>query len=86
MRSSYMATPNLLSDVEKNVLQIVKEHPGISRINIIPIVGKSEATVIIYGDTNRRYQRIGEIYGFPISIISEPTVVDGHESVQKVRI
>ena len=36
---------NLLSDVEKNVLQIVKEHPGISRINIIPIVGKSEATV-----------------------------------------
>ena len=33
-------------------------------------------------NTNRRYQRIGEIYGFPISIISEPTVVDGHESVQ----
>ncbi len=33
-------------------------------------------------NTNCRYQRIGEIYGFPISIISEPTVVDGHESVQ----
>ena len=33
-------------------------------------------------NTNRHYQRIGEIYGFPISIISEPTVVDGHESVQ----
>ena len=33
-------------------------------------------------NTNRRYQRIGEIYGFPIFIISEPTVVDGHESVQ----
>ena len=36
---------NLLSEVEKNVLQIVRKHPGISRINIIPITGKSEATV-----------------------------------------
>ena len=30
---------------KKNVLQIVSKHPGISRINIIPITGKSEATV-----------------------------------------
>ena len=33
-------------------------------------------------DTHRQYQRIGEVYGFPISIISEPTLVDGHETVQ----
>lgn len=33
-------------------------------------------------DTHRQDQRIDEVYGFPISIISEPTLVDGHESVQ----
>ena len=33
-------------------------------------------------DTHGQYKRIGEVYGFPISIISEPTVVDGKESVQ----
>ena len=33
-------------------------------------------------NTHRQYQRIGEVYGFPVSIISEPTVVDGKESVQ----
>lgn len=35
----------LLSEVEKNILQVVKENPGISRINIVPIIDKSEATV-----------------------------------------
>lgn len=35
----------LLSEVENNILDIVKEHPGISRKNIVPIIGKSEATV-----------------------------------------
>ena len=29
-------------------------------------------------NTHRQYQRIGEVYGFPVSIISEPTVVDGN--------
>ena len=33
-------------------------------------------------DTHGQYQRIGEVYGFPISIISERTLVDGKESVQ----
>ena len=33
-------------------------------------------------DTHGHYQRIGEVYGFPISIISERTLVDGKESVQ----
>ena len=33
-------------------------------------------------DTHGQYKRIGEVYGFPISIISERTVVDGKESVQ----
>ncbi len=33
-------------------------------------------------DTNGQYQRIGEVYGFPISIISERTLVDGKEAVQ----
>ena len=33
-------------------------------------------------DTHGHYQRIGEVYGFPISIISERTLVDGRESVQ----
>ncbi|MBD5239489.1 MAG: DNA methylase [Bacteroidales bacterium] len=33
-------------------------------------------------DTHGHYQRIGEAYGFPISIISERTLVDGKESVQ----
>ena len=33
-------------------------------------------------DTHGQYQRIGEVYGFPISIISERTLVDGHEAVQ----
>ena len=33
-------------------------------------------------DTHGQYQRIGEVYGFPISIISERTVVDGKETVQ----
>ena len=32
-------------EVEKNVLKVVNELPGISRINIISFVGKSEATV-----------------------------------------
>lgn len=35
----------LLSEVENNILDIVKEHPGISRKNIVSIIGKSEATV-----------------------------------------
>ena len=33
-------------------------------------------------DTHGQYQRIGEVYGFPISIISERTLVDGREGVQ----
>ena len=33
-------------------------------------------------DTHGQYQRIGEVYGFPISIITERTVVDGREGVQ----
>ena len=33
-------------------------------------------------DTHGQYQRIGEVYGFPISIISERTVVDGREGLQ----
>ena len=33
-------------------------------------------------DTHGRYQRIGEVYGFPISIISERVVTDGVEKVQ----
>ena len=33
-------------------------------------------------DTHGHYQRIGEVYGFPISIISERTLVDGNESIQ----
>ena len=32
-------------------------------------------------DTHGQYQRIGEVYGFPISIISERTVVDGGEGI-----
>ncbi len=33
-------------------------------------------------DTHGQYKRIGEVYGFPISIISEHTYTDGKESVQ----
>ena len=33
-------------------------------------------------DTHGQYKRIGEVYGFPISIISERTLTDGKESVQ----
>ena len=33
-------------------------------------------------DTYGHYKRIGEVYGFPISIISERTLVDGKEAVQ----
>ena len=33
-------------------------------------------------DTHGQYQRIGEVYGFPISVISERTLVDGKEAVQ----
>ena len=33
-------------------------------------------------DTHGQYQSIGEVYGFPISIISERVLADGKESVQ----
>ena len=33
-------------------------------------------------DTQGQYKRIGEVYGFPISIISERTYTDGKETVQ----
>ena len=33
-------------------------------------------------DTHGLYKRIGEVYGFPISIISEQNLVDGKETVQ----
>ena len=33
-------------------------------------------------DTHGQYKRIGEVYDFPISIISERTLVDGKEAVQ----
>ncbi|RXE61568.1 DNA methylase [Muribaculaceae bacterium Isolate-004 (NCI)] len=33
-------------------------------------------------DTHGQYLRIGEVYGFPISIISERTVIDGREGIQ----
>ncbi len=33
-------------------------------------------------DTHGQYKRIGEVYGFPISIISERTLIDGKEAVQ----
>ena len=34
-------------------------------------------------DTHGHYQRIGEVYGFPISIISERTLGDGKENELK---
>ena len=33
-------------------------------------------------DTHGKYVRVGEVYGFPISIISERNLVDGKETVQ----
>ena len=33
-------------------------------------------------DTHGKYVRVGEVYGFPISIISERTIVDGREGIQ----
>ena len=33
-------------------------------------------------DTHGRYVQIGEVYGFPISIISERTLVDGRDGIQ----
>ena len=33
-------------------------------------------------DTHGQYKRIGEVYGFPISIISERNIVDGKETIQ----
>ena len=33
-------------------------------------------------DTHGQYKRIGEVYGFPISIISERVLADGKETVQ----
>lgn len=33
-------------------------------------------------DTHGQYRRVGEVYGFPVSIISERDVVDGRESVR----
>ena len=33
-------------------------------------------------DTHGQYQRVGEVYGFPISIISERVLTEGKESVQ----
>ena len=33
-------------------------------------------------DTHGQYKRIGEVYGFPISVISERNLVDGKETVQ----
>ena len=33
-------------------------------------------------DTHGQYHRVGEVYGFPISIISERVLTDGKESVQ----
>ena len=33
-------------------------------------------------DTHGQYKRVGEVYGFPISIISEHTLIDGREGVQ----
>lgn len=33
-------------------------------------------------DTHGQYQRVGEVYGFPISIISERVLTDGKETVQ----
>ncbi len=36
---------NILSEVEKEVLRIVRENAGISRISIVPIIRKSEVTV-----------------------------------------
>ena len=33
-------------------------------------------------DTHGQYQRVGEVYGFPVSIISERVLNDGKESVQ----
>jgi len=43
----------------------------------IHLQGLSQST-----DTHGQYKRIGEVYGFPISIISERTLVDGKEAVQ----
>ena len=33
-------------------------------------------------DTHGQYKRVGEVYGFPISIISERNLVDGKETIQ----
>ncbi len=46
------------------------------------VVGKYLQTLAQKTDTHGQYERIGEVYGFPICIISERTVVDGTEKVQ----
>lgn len=46
------------------------------------VVGKYLQTMAQKTDTHGQYQKIGEVYGFPIVIISESTLVDGTEKLQ----
>ena len=46
------------------------------------VVGKYLQTLAQKTDTHEQYQQIGEVYGFPIAIISERVLADGTEKVQ----
>ena len=46
------------------------------------VIGKYLQTLAQKTDTHGQYQQIGEVYGFPIAIISERVLTDGSEKVQ----
>ena len=91
IQNNEAAMERMKADYEKysSVVQRDKDGNPVNNLTVDGCKFKDEQNMGVHlqglaqrTDTHGQYQRVGEVYGFPISIISEHTLIDGREGVQ----
>ena len=88
LRNNQAAIATMTEDWEKFTAAAQTDREG-NRLNLIKIdgldstdektIGKRLQEIAKNATTGGQYKRIGELYGFPIEVVSEPTLRDGLE-------
>ena len=88
LRNNQVGISAMTEDWEKFTAAAQTDREG-NRLNLIKIdgldstdektIGKRLQEIAKNATTGRQYKRVGELYGFPIEVISEPTLRDGLE-------
>ena len=88
LRNNQAAVAAMTEDWEKFTAAAQTDREG-NRLNLIKIdgldsadektIGKRLQEIARNATTGGQYKRIGELYGFPIEVVSEPTLKDGLE-------